>query len=68
MYKRQGLYDSESVIKPKNHLHRDNAAKIIKFFIEKDLNSTSHQIFNCCEDDSINISNERLKKTGFIFD
>lgn len=63
-----GLYDSESVIKPKNHLHRDNAAKIIKFFIEKDLNSTSHQIFNCCEDDSINISNERLKKTGFIFD
>ena len=63
-----GLYDSESEIKPKNHLHRENAAKIIKFFIENDLNYTSHQIFNCCEDDSINISNERLKKTGFIFD
>ena len=63
-----GLYDSESVIKPKNHLHRENAAKIIKFFIENDLNYTSHQIFNCCEDESINISNERLKKTGFIFD
>ena len=63
-----GLYDSKSEIKPKNHLHRENAAKIIKFFIENDLNYTSHQIFNCCEDDSINISNERLKKTGFIFD
>jgi hypothetical protein len=55
-------------MKPKNYLHRDNAAKIIKFFIENDLSSTTHQIFNCCEDGSINISNERLRKVGFIFD
>ncbi|RZO29204.1 MAG: hypothetical protein EVA97_00560 [SAR86 cluster bacterium] len=63
-----GLYNSKTEMKPKNYLHRENAAKIIKFFIENDLSSTTHQIFNCCEDGSINISNERLKKVGFIFD
>ena len=71
-----GLYTSEP--KSKNHLHRDNAAKIIKFFIENDFNFTSHEIFNCSEDARLfvgdkkssygNISNEKLKKLGFIFD
>tara|TARA_X000000368_G_scaffold14075_1_gene11270 strand:- start:1785 stop:2480 length:696 start_codon:yes stop_codon:yes gene_type:complete len=63
-----GLYTSKP--KSKNHLHRDNAAKIIKFFIENDFNFTSHQIFNCTEDSALlgDISNEKLKKLGFIFD
>ena len=29
-----GLYDSLTKEKPLNHLHRDNAAKIIKFFVK----------------------------------
>ena len=63
-----GLYISKP--KSKNHLHRDNAAKIIKFFIENDFNFTSHEIFNCTEDSNLvgDISNEKLKKLGFIFD
>ena len=62
-----GLYTSKP--KSKNHLHRDNAAKIIKFFIENDFNFTSHEIFNCTEDSNSfgDISNEKLKKLGFIF-
>tara|TARA_B100001250_G_scaffold99523_1_gene83746 strand:+ start:405 stop:1070 length:666 start_codon:yes stop_codon:yes gene_type:complete len=65
-----GLYDSGSNNIPKNHLHRNNAAKIIKFFIEHNFNNSSHEIFNCSEDSSNsgNISNEKLKKLGFIFD
>ena len=63
-----GLYDSLTEGKPSNHLHRDNAAKIIKFFIENDFNYLSSEVFNCSEDTSINISNEKLKKAGFIFD
>ena len=63
-----GLYDSPVKEKPINHLHRDNAAKIIKFFVENDFNFSSTEVFNCTEDGSINISNEKLKKAGFIFD
>ena len=62
-----GLYDSLTKEKPLNHLHRDNAAKIIKFFVENDLKFSSSEVFNCAEDKSINISNEKLKKAGFIF-
>ena len=63
-----GLYDSSTKEKPLNHLHRDNAAKIIQFFIENDFNYLSPEVFNCSEDASVNISNEKLKKAGFIFD
>ncbi len=63
-----GLY---SVLKNRstNFLHRNNAAEIIKFFIEKDFVFDSYQIFNCSEDSdsSTNISNKKLKKAGFIF-
>jgi hypothetical protein len=71
-----GLYISEPI--SKNHLHRHNAAKIIKFFIENDFDFSSPEIFNCTEDASLfvgekkssygNISNEKIKKLGFIFD
>ena len=71
-----GLYTSKPI--SKNHLHRDTAAKIIKFFIENDFNFSSPEIFNCTEDASLfvgekkssygNISNEKIKKLGFIFD
>tara|TARA_Y100000768_G_scaffold287405_1_gene221660 strand:+ start:613 stop:1266 length:654 start_codon:yes stop_codon:yes gene_type:complete len=64
-----GLYDSlkGSRSMPANHLHRDNAAKIIRFFIENDFNYSSPEIFNCSEDTSVSISNKKLKKAGFIF-
>ena len=71
-----GLYTSKPI--SKNHLHRDTAAKIIKFFIENDFDFSSPEIFNCTEDASLfcdgikssygNISNEKIKKLGFIFD
>ena len=63
-----GLYKSKP--KSKNYLHRDNAAKIIKFFIQNDNNFTSYEIFNCTEDSKSNgyISNQKLKKLGFVFD
>ena len=71
-----GLYTSEPI--SKNHLHRDTAAKIIKFFIKNDFDFSSPEIFNCTEDASLfvgekkssygNISNEKIKKLGFIFD
>ena len=70
-----GLYTSKPI--SKNHLHRDTAAKIIKFFIENDFDFSSPEIFNCTEDASLfigekkssygNISNEKIKKLGFIF-
>ena len=65
-----GLYDSDSIEIPKNHLHRDNAAKIIQFFIENNFNNSSYEIFNCSEDsyNLSNISNKKLKELGFIFD
>ena len=65
-----GLYDSDSIEIPKNHLHRDNAAKIIQFFVENNFNNSSYEIFNCSEDSAnlSNISNEKLKELGFIFD
>ena len=65
-----GLYDSDSTKISKNHLHRNNAAKIIQFFIENDFNNSSYEIFNCSEDSNnlSNISNKKLKELGFIFD
>ena len=63
-----GLYKSKP--KSKNYLHRDNAAKIIKFFIQSDNNFNSYEIFNCTEDSKSNgyISNQKLKQLGFVFD
>ena len=66
-----GLYQTVSERKFVNYLHRNNAAKIIKFFIENEFNSKEHQVFNCAEDRSDeqgNISNSKLKSLGFIFD
>ncbi len=66
-----GLYQTASERKFVNYLHRNNAANIIKFFIENEFNSKEHQIFNCAEDRSDeqgNISNLKLKNLGFIFD
>ena len=54
-----------------NYLHRNNAANIIKFFIENKFKSEEYQIFNCAEDrndEQGNISNSKLKSLGFIFD
>ena len=63
-----GLYKYKP--KSRNYLHRDNAAKIIKFFIENDNKFNSHEIFNCSEDSEFygDISNKKLKKLGFVFD
>ena len=45
-----GLYQTVSERKFVNYLHRNNAANIIKFFIENEFNSKEHQVFNCAED------------------
>ena len=66
-----GLYESISQRNFVNHLHRNNAAKIIQFFIKDEFYSNKHQIFNCSEDrndQQSNISNSKLKNFGFIFD
>ena len=66
-----GLYQTVSERKFVNYLHRNNAANIIKFFIENEFNSKEHQVFNCAEDrndEQGNISNSKLKSLGFIFD
>ena len=66
-----GLYQTVSERKFANYLHRNNAANIIKFFIDKEFNSEEHEIFNCAEDrndEQGNISNSKLKSLGFIFD
>ena len=66
-----GLYQTVSERKFVNYLHRNNAANIIKFFIENEFNSEEHEIFNCAEDrndEQGNISNSKLKSLGFIFD
>ena len=44
-----GLYDSLTKEKPLNHLHRDNAAKIIKFFVQNDLKFSSSEVFKTSE-------------------
>ena len=63
-----GLYDSHSKKISKNHLHRDNAAEIIKFFIEKDFDFKSYEIFNCSEDNpNGKISNKKIKDLEFNF-
>lgn len=66
-----GLYESIPQRNFVNHLHRNNAAKIIKFFIENEFDLEEHQIFNCAEDrndEQGNIENSKLKNLGFIFD
>ena len=66
-----GLYDSISQKNSLNVLHRNNAAKIIYFFIEYTSLDHINPIFNCSEDQTegtTNISNSKLKKAGFIFD
>ena len=66
-----GLYQSISERKFVNYLHRNNAANIIKFFMDNEFNSEEHQVFNCAEDrkdEQGNISNLKLKNIGFIFD
>ena len=67
-----GLYDHKKPHNYKNSLSRNNAAKIIKFFVENDFKFKSSEIFNCCEDKlnlnkERNISNNKLKKLGFNF-
>ena len=65
-----GLYDSLPDKNFINYLKRDNASKIINFFIETGINFKSHEIFNCSEDRNDgkgNISNTKLKEIGFIF-
>lgn len=67
-----GLYDHKKPYNYKNSLSRNNAAKIIKFFVENDFKFKSSEIFNCCEDKlnlnkERNISNNKLKKLGFNF-
>ena len=66
-----GLYQAVSERKFANYLHRNNAANIIKFFIDNEFNAEEHEIFNCAEDrndEQGNISNSKLKSLGFIFD
>jgi len=66
-----GLYQTVSERKFANYLHRNNAANIIKFFIDNEFNSEEYEIFNCAEDrndEQGNISNSKLKSLGFIFD
>ena len=67
-----GLYDQNKPHNYKNSLSRNDAAKIIKFFVENDFKFKSSEIFNCCEDKlnlnkERNISNNKLKKLGFNF-
>jgi len=63
-----GLYDSRSKKMSNNHLHRDNAANAIKFFIENDFHFKSYEIFNCSEDNPHGkISNQKIKDLGFNF-
>lgn len=69
-----GLYDKSTDKLPLNRLHRDNAVKIIDFFINKPLGGPdSGYIIHCSEDREVNesnkcISNTKLKKLGFAFD
>lgn len=63
-----GLYSSIMQKKSSNVLHRNNAAKIIYFFIQNSPDDNGNKIFNCSEDPIDNISNNKLKEAGFIFD
>jgi hypothetical protein len=68
-----GLYDTSSDKLPFNRLHRDNAAKIIDFFINKPMSGSNTNIIHCSEDKEVEesskcISNIKLKKLGFTFD
>ena len=63
-----GLYSSIMKKKSSNFLHRNNAAKIIYFFIQNCPDDNGNKIFNCSEDPIDNISNNKLKEAGFIFD
>ncbi len=63
-----GLYDSKSKKMSKNHLHRDNAVNVIRFFIENDFYFKSYEIYNCSEDNPRGkISNQKIKDLGFNF-
>ena len=68
-----GLYDTSSDKLPFNRLHRNNAAKIIDFFISKPKSGSNTNIIHCSEDKEVEgsskcISNIKLKKLGFTFD
>ena len=68
-----GLYDTSTDKLPFNRLHRDSAAKIIDFFINKSMSGSNTNIIHCCEDKEVEesskcISNIKLKKLGFTFD
>tara|TARA_B100000768_G_C11155691_1_gene322270 strand:+ start:152 stop:817 length:666 start_codon:yes stop_codon:yes gene_type:complete len=68
-----GLYDDSSQRIGHNRLHRNNAAKIIIFFINRDLNFKNNCIVNCSEDTELDyskkcVSNKKIKDIGFIFE
>ena len=68
-----GLYDEKSIKLPFNKLHRNNAAKAIKFFIDIDEQSLDLNTFNCSEDMNLILSercigNTKLKSFGLLFD
>ena len=68
-----GLYDTNSDNKSFNRLHRNNAAKVINFFINNSDIIDRNNFINCSEDIEIDktkkcISNEKIKKLGFKFD
>jgi len=68
-----GLYDEKSIKLPFNKLHRNNAAKAIKFFIDIDEQSLDLNTFNCSEDMNLIpsercIGNTKLKSFGLLFD
>ena len=67
-----GLYDDLSQKMGHNKLHRNNAAKIIKFFINRDPDFKDNCIVNCSEDVKLDsskkcISNKKIKDIGFKF-
>ena len=68
-----GLYDEKSIKQPFNKLHRNNAAKAIKFFIDADDESLDSNTFNCSEDMNLILSercidNSKLKSFGLLFE
>lgn len=68
-----GLYDERSIKQPFNKLHRNNAAKAIKFFIDTNKQSLDSNTFNCSEDMNLILSercidNSKLKSFGLLFE
>lgn len=67
-----GLYDKDSKKISYNSLHRDQAAKIIQFFINNNPEKSDIDFYNCSEDSEVktsikSISNLKLKSAGFDF-